>query len=181
MDLSARDTYRGQPALCPTCGTLMEEIDVGDALVDVCRACRGLWLDWLDGDPRHLAHRTEETLAEQRPSLAGAADDRATLESAGVVGVVHGCPRCRGALTAEDYEMRPASPAEPAASPPLPAAPAVSVEVHRCGSCFGLFLTRASAERAVSLEVYELPPSDAPDALPWQKILAVLRRILGLG
>jgi len=28
---------------------------VGDSLVEVCRQCRGIFLDWFDGEPRALA------------------------------------------------------------------------------------------------------------------------------
>lgn len=181
VDLSTRDTYRGQPARCPACGVLMEEIDVGDALVDVCADCRGVWLDWFDGDPRVLTQQTEATLKESRPSLTS--DVRATLESRGVAKAPHGCARCRDALMIEAYEMRAASPAVPDADPPIPAVSAVLVDIFRCGGCLGMFLSRGALEQVVALDVDFAPPSSAPgmlEPLPWQKLLTILKRFLGL-
>jgi Zn-finger nucleic acid-binding protein len=33
----------------------MEERSLADALVDVCPLCKGLWIDWFDGDIVHVA------------------------------------------------------------------------------------------------------------------------------
>jgi Zn-finger nucleic acid-binding protein len=42
-------------ASCPACAARMELRAAGDATIDVCPTCRGLWLDWFDGDTLALA------------------------------------------------------------------------------------------------------------------------------
>jgi Zn-finger nucleic acid-binding protein len=40
---------------CPACKARMDLRTAGDATIDVCPRCRGLWLDWFDGDTVALA------------------------------------------------------------------------------------------------------------------------------
>lgn len=42
--------YRDAPATCPVCRTVMEQRLLSEATVDTCAQCRGLWVDWFDGD-----------------------------------------------------------------------------------------------------------------------------------
>jgi Zn-finger nucleic acid-binding protein len=48
--------YRTSQALCPGCGTLMSQRIAGDAEIDVCPTCHGIWVDWFDGDLQKVAH-----------------------------------------------------------------------------------------------------------------------------
>ncbi len=42
--------YRNAPAKCPACQDLMEARSLSEAMVDTCPRCRGLWVDWFDGE-----------------------------------------------------------------------------------------------------------------------------------
>lgn len=42
--------YRQQALRCPACDGLLDELVRGELHVDVCPGCRGLFIDWLDGD-----------------------------------------------------------------------------------------------------------------------------------
>lgn len=44
------DAYRDAVAKCPACAAPMELRHAGDADIDVCPACRAIWLDWFDGE-----------------------------------------------------------------------------------------------------------------------------------
>ena len=58
--------YRSAARKCPGCGEVLEERKLGDALIDVCPACHGLWLDWLDGDvPALTAQMSKLPRAQQ--------------------------------------------------------------------------------------------------------------------
>jgi Zn-finger nucleic acid-binding protein len=75
--------YRDAPARCPGCEALMEQRSIAEAIVDVCPQCKGLWVDWFDGD------------------LGTIARDAAPLSAAehAAVGSPSACPRCHSALT----------------------------------------------------------------------------------
>jgi Zn-finger nucleic acid-binding protein len=75
--------YRETPARCPVCAVAMELRDAGESVVDVCPTCRGLWLDWLDGDTR--------SVTELAMPLSLRADPPITTSPR--------CPRCEVALT----------------------------------------------------------------------------------
>lgn len=44
------DAYRDQGARCPACQLMMEPKILEGCTVDVCSRCRGLWVDWFDGE-----------------------------------------------------------------------------------------------------------------------------------
>ena len=48
--------YRTAQALCPGCGTLLEQRIAGEAEIDVCPKCHGIWVDWFDGALKTIAH-----------------------------------------------------------------------------------------------------------------------------
>jgi Zn-finger nucleic acid-binding protein len=50
------EAYRESLARCPVCKIDMERRSAQDAEVDVCRECRGLWIDWFDGDTWMVAN-----------------------------------------------------------------------------------------------------------------------------
>lgn len=79
--------YRDMPARCPGCGAEMEPRAIDDAVVDLCPACGGLWVDWFDGELRAVAISVgplalATTPIEPRPE---------------------GCPRCRRPLSPEEW------------------------------------------------------------------------------
>jgi Zn-finger nucleic acid-binding protein len=87
------EAYRDVVATCPGCSAPMEQRTAGDAAIDVCPTCRGLWLDWFDGETL--------TLVEQAMPLSirvGA--PKATSAS---------CPRCARPLEASHHETSDAA------------------------------------------------------------------------
>ncbi len=82
-------TYREASARCPRCAVPMESRLLADCTVDVCADCKGLWVDWLDGELPHVA--TEVGPLSVRPGLPTA--------EVGLVGA--GCPRCLKGLVLE--------------------------------------------------------------------------------
>jgi len=96
--------YRDPPARCPACATPMEPRLLYDAQIDVCPACKSLWVDWYDGDLRDVAAQAAP-LSAPPPGQGGAG------------GPAGGCPRCRSLLTRE----------------PLPATPAHVLRCGDCG------------------------------------------------
>jgi Zn-finger nucleic acid-binding protein len=85
--------YRAGALRCPACGHGLDEVGAGESLVDVCRHCRGIYLDWLDGEPRELVRHVVTPLGG---SVVGAEPRK--LEGA--------CPRCAVPFVAELYQSR---------------------------------------------------------------------------
>jgi len=82
-------SYRAATVRCPGCGDALEPYALGDAEIDVCPSCRGIWLDWFDGEVTSLVRK-----ARKRPELGTAGG------SAGATGArTPCCPRCAEALT----------------------------------------------------------------------------------
>ena len=52
------EAYRDLPAKCPACSTMMEARVLAGCTVDVCPSCRGLWVDWFDGELLDVARQT---------------------------------------------------------------------------------------------------------------------------
>lgn len=52
------EAYRELPTRCPACSTLMEARILEGCTVDVCPSCKGLWVDWFDGDLLDVARQT---------------------------------------------------------------------------------------------------------------------------
>ena len=77
--------YRDARLVCPQCASDLEAAKVGDASIDVCPTCQGIWVDWFDGELPTIARR----------ALLGASND------------AHGgdqrCPLCRESLANETY------------------------------------------------------------------------------
>ena len=42
--------YRHGALRCPACSTVLDAKMCGNAQVDICPACFGVWIDWMDGD-----------------------------------------------------------------------------------------------------------------------------------
>src|SRR5262252_10729200 len=80
--------YREPRLVCPTCATPLEPREVGDAVVDLCPGCAGLWIDWFDGELVTLARKAPTIVAEGSKSRGGGANE---------------CPRCRSKLHDETF------------------------------------------------------------------------------
>src|SRR5260221_9815710 len=50
--------YRDVPLQCPACGDVMEQRLLSDCTVDTCPKCRGLWVDWFDGEILSIVKET---------------------------------------------------------------------------------------------------------------------------
>lgn len=168
MDITGRvPGYRGVAVRCPGCAEPMTIEALDGADVDVCNACGGIWVDWFDGEIGAVAR---ETLAKDlvgRPSTSARNEPRA----------VGACPRCTRQLVHERYVVRGA--------PSGAGATTTGADLLRCEECAGAFVSRESAALLVTLPADESPRSEGEPArvlepLPWQKLLAVIRRLLGL-
>lgn len=170
MDLGGRVSgYRGVAIRCPGCGDPMVQEQVGDAEVDLCPACGGIWLDWFDGETSALAVGVLEK-EKHRPSAparspAPSNEPRAT----------GACPRCTRQLASQRYVATFVQDGKRHEH-------ATSADLLRCEECVGVFVSRSSAETIVAVANADgprsLPPSDVKPAL-WDRLLAVLSRIFG--
>lgn len=95
--------YRRGALRCPGCDEILKEQLHGQAHVDVCPACRGIWIDWLDGDIATVTAAVGE-LGDARPEGRGAQRcplcvgplDRDALDDPAAV--VWRCGSCAGAF-----------------------------------------------------------------------------------
>jgi Zn-finger nucleic acid-binding protein len=76
--------YRDAAIRCPTCGDGLEPQALDDAEIDVCPSCRGLWLDWFDGEIASLVKK-----ARARPDIGAGVGSSASTD-----GREPRCPRC---------------------------------------------------------------------------------------
>jgi Zn-finger nucleic acid-binding protein len=81
--------YRAAPFKCPTCGESMEERVLSGSTVDTCPRCRGLWVDWFDGELIKIVKETAPLSTRQTFEVDAA---RAV------------CPRCAQHLTNELFD-----------------------------------------------------------------------------
>jgi Zn-finger nucleic acid-binding protein len=81
--------YRETSLSCPGCSEALDPADVGDAVIDVCPGCGGIWVDWFDGDLVQMVRGA--------PRVAGTAraPDRPGRWE---------CPRCHRGLDPERYQ-----------------------------------------------------------------------------
>lgn len=89
----AMSEYRASALRCPSCSALLEEVGAGDALIDICRQCRGIYLDWFDGEPRELVQHVVTPLG-----VLGLGAEPKALPGP--------CPRCAVPLHVELFENR---------------------------------------------------------------------------
>jgi hypothetical protein len=151
---------------------------LGDAEVDVCSGCGGMWVDWFDGEVRAISAEVlaGETARTSRPSAP-------TSSLRNEVVATGACPRCTRQLVAERYTLPDSRTPE---APVTGLAVATDAVLLRCEDCLGVFVPRASAALLASLHDSEPPASSTEGAgvlepLPWQRLVALLRRMLGLG
>ncbi len=80
-------SYRETALTCPGCGDVLAPQQVGDAMIDVCPACGGIWVDWFDGELSAVLRHTPPVEGARLPDRPG-----------------HGqCPRCNCPLAEEGY------------------------------------------------------------------------------
>ena len=79
--------YRDAPPTCPACRTPMEPRVLSESTVDTCPQCRGLWVDWFDGE---LVAVVQETAPLSFRSAVAPPRDAA-------------CPRCARPLASEAF------------------------------------------------------------------------------
>jgi Zn-finger nucleic acid-binding protein len=82
--------YRDGVRTCPQCAVPMGAQPAGDAEVDVCPDCSGVWVDWTDGELSVVTRRMGP-LPAARPEAAARGS--------------HSCPDCQVPLVAQ--EARP--------------------------------------------------------------------------
>jgi Zn-finger nucleic acid-binding protein len=109
----------------------MEGRSLFDALIDVCPDCKGLWIDWYDGDLASVASDAAPLSVPHAPPV-GSDELRA------------GCPRCQCALRAEMFLDEDKGPS-----------------IHRCAECGGAFVPRSSFDAIVLLAHRPDPETEA--------------------
>jgi Zn-finger nucleic acid-binding protein len=83
------DAYRDALRLCPACARAMDTRTVHDVVIDVCSGCKGLWLDWFDGELAQVAHDAAPLSLPRSP-----APEPGTKT----------CPDCRTPLAHQAYQ-----------------------------------------------------------------------------
>jgi Zn-finger nucleic acid-binding protein len=184
VDLSGRsEGYRGIAIRCPGCADPMTAEALAEAEVDVCGSCGGMWVDWFDGEVRRVAVEVLDT--ESSRDAARASRPSAPTSSLRSEAVATGaCPRCTRQLVVERYVVSPSAARrnESAAREATTGA-----DLLRCEECAGVFVPRTTAHLLSALPADEPAPASSTEALgvleplPWERFLALLKRLIGLG
>jgi Zn-finger nucleic acid-binding protein len=82
------DAYREQALLCPACSIALDVRLLRDAEVDVCGQCKGIWMDWFDGELSEVAMQASPMSV---PSAAITPPMTTT------------CPHCRRPMVLQPY------------------------------------------------------------------------------
>ncbi len=172
--------YRGAAVRCPGCAEPMTVENLAEAEVDVCAACGGMWVDWFDGEVKRVASEVlkSETARASRPGVPSS-NLRNEAHATGA------CPRCTRQLAIERYVVRADV---GAGSDRTSVATATGADLLRCEECAGVFVPRTSAGLLATLPADgdEVPPPSSTvgpgvlEPLPWQRLMAVVRRLIGL-
>lgn len=80
-------SYRETALTCPGCGDVLSPNQVGEAMIDVCPGCGGIWVDWFDGELSALVRGTPSVKGARSPASPGGG----------------ACPRCDCPLAEEGY------------------------------------------------------------------------------
>jgi Zn-finger nucleic acid-binding protein len=173
--------YRGAAVRCPGCAEPMTIENLADAEVDVCASCGGMWVDWFDGEVKRVA--TAVLATEQHFSRPSAPPSSLRNE----VIATGACPRCTRQLTIERYVVK-VDVGRASDGPRTSVTQTTGADLLRCEDCAGVFVPRASAALLATLPADEEAPPPSTSAgpgvlepLPWQRFMAVVRRLLGLG
>ncbi len=174
--------YRGAAVRCPGCAEPMSIEMLADAEVDVCTGCGGMWIDWFDGEVKRVATavlRTEHDRASRPSAPTSSMRNEAFATGA--------CPRCTRQLAIERYIVK-ADVGSRSQGTVTTATQSTGADLLRCEECAGVFVPRTSAGLLATLPAdEEAPPSSTTagpgvlEPLPWQRFMAVVRRLLGLG
>ena len=168
MNLSPTGSgYRGMALRCPGCAEAMSPEVVGDAEVDVCTSCGGIWVDWFDGELRKVARKVLASEADRasRLSAPSALSERVATGA---------CPRCLRQLVAERYVVHAPEGDQPTGATLL-----------RCEECAGAYVSRDSAELLATLPANEPPPPSVDGEASvlttsrWQAFAGLLKRLRG--
>lgn len=125
--------FRGRRILCPACGELMRSVALplrggGDAEVEICNRCGGVFLEFFDGEPGELsrsllAHDGHEAALPRAPPAAVACPDcgvpMAELRYLDVGPRVSRCDACM-AVFATRQQLRELADFRPPEQPPEP-------------------------------------------------------------
>jgi Zn-finger nucleic acid-binding protein len=79
--------YRATTLTCPGCAEPLAPTHAGDAVVDCCTTCGGVWIDWDDGELSATIKRVPPPTSPARGPRTGSA----------------ACPRCHAPLGPEHY------------------------------------------------------------------------------
>jgi Zn-finger nucleic acid-binding protein len=176
--------YRGAAVRCPGCAEPMTIENLADAEVDVCTSCGGMWIDWFDGEIKRVA----TAVIESEPARISR-PDAPTSSIRNEAFATGACPRCMRQLTIERYIVR-ADVGSRTEGTRTSVSQTTGADLLRCEECAGVFVPRTSAGLLATLPAdEEAPPSTTPgtpgprvlEPLPWQRLMAVVRRLLGLG
>lgn len=142
--------YRNTSLTCPRCGGELLPKETGEgAIIDACKECQGMWVDWLDGELADVADEVAPAAAE-RPKARGDAAAQAEVGA---------CPRCKKPLFEERY---------------LDDGPLIL----RCGECSGAFVPHASAAALADYRVPEAEAVEPEEAGFLRKLIDRVRAAL---
>lgn len=152
---------------------------LADADVDVCGFCGGAWVDWFDGEVKSVATAVvagELGRASQSPEPSGLRNEAFATGA---------CPRCSCQLVVERYVVR-ADVCGGEQSQRTSVSQTTGADLLRCEQCAGVFVPRTSAGLLATLPADEEAPRSSSESsaslvpLPWQRFVALVRRIVGL-
>lgn len=153
---------------------------IGEAEVDVCTACGGMWVDWFDGEVRQVA---TTVLAGEAARASRETPPTSSLRNENLA--TGACPRCMRQLAVERYVVR--VDVGPRAASRTSVSTTTGADLLRCEECAGVFVPRTSAALLATLPPDEEAPPSSTEAnavlepLPWQKFVALVKRLVGLG
>jgi len=171
VDLTGRAPgYRGIAVRCPGCAESMAVESVGDADVDVCSACGGMWVDWFDGEVRQVATTVMAREGSRPPPPPSPPRNEMVATGA--------CPRCSRQLAVERYVVRVGVDGRGLSQ-------TTGADLLRCEECAGVFVARTSAALLATLPPDEAAPPSSTGAnavlepLPWQRFVMLVKRLIG--
>jgi Zn-finger nucleic acid-binding protein len=153
---------------------------IGDAEVDVCTACGGMWVDWFDGEVRQIA---TSVLAGEAARSSRATPPTSSLRNENVA--TGACPRCTRQLAVERYVVK--VDVGPRGAERRSVSTTTGADLLRCEECAGVFVPRTSASLFAMLPPDEEAPASSTEGnallepLPWQRFVALVKRLVGLG
>ncbi len=155
----------------------MNAEQTGDAEVDVCTGCGGMWVDWFDGEVRQVATQilAGEAAGASRPPPNGSKLRNEPFATGA-------CPRCTRQLVVERYVVR--VDVGPRSLERTSVSTTTGADLLRCEECAGVFVPRTSASLLATLPPAEEAPPSSTEAnavlepLPWQRFVALIKRLV---